>query len=72
MLFIPYLITLEDEKMESKLGFYNTHDVVLKEFRICDSTLRDGEQTAGVSFSIEDRKAIATLLDKIGTHQIQL
>ncbi len=58
--------------MESRLGFYNTHGVALKEFRICDSTLRDGEQTAGVSFSIEDRKEIATLLDKIGTHQIQL
>ena len=33
---------------------------------ICDVTLRDGEQTPGVSFSCEEKVKIATLLDEIG------
>ena len=39
---------------------------------ICDSTLRDGEQTAGVRFSLDDRTAIARALDEAGVPQIQL
>jgi isopropylmalate/homocitrate/citramalate synthase len=39
---------------------------------ICDSTLRDGEQTAGVHFGMDDRVAIARALDEAGVGQIQL
>jgi isopropylmalate/homocitrate/citramalate synthase len=39
---------------------------------ICDCTLRDGEQTAGVHFSLDDRVAIARALDDAGVGQIQL
>jgi methanogen homocitrate synthase len=38
---------------------------------ICDVTLRDGEQTPGVSFSQEEKQDIATRLDAIGIEIIE-
>lgn len=38
---------------------------------ICDVTLRDGEQTPGVSFTCEEKAAIAVLLDRIGIEVIE-
>jgi len=38
---------------------------------IVDTTLRDGEQTAGVVFSNNEKIRIAKLLDEIGVHQIE-
>jgi methanogen homocitrate synthase len=38
---------------------------------ICDVTLRDGEQTPGVSFSCEEKVKIATRLDEIGIEVIE-
>jgi len=38
---------------------------------ICDVTLRDGEQTPGVSFSCEEKVKIATMLDSIGVEVIE-
>ncbi len=39
--------------------------------RIVDTTLRDGEQTPGVLFSLKEKVKIATLLDKAGVHFIE-
>jgi len=38
---------------------------------ICDVTLRDGEQTPGVSFSCTEKVDIATMLDEIGIEVIE-
>ena len=40
--------------------------------RIDDTTLRDGEQTAGVVFSNDEKIRIACLLDAVGVHQIEV
>ncbi len=39
--------------------------------RLDDTTLRDGEQTAGVVFANKEKVRIARLLDEIGVHQIE-
>jgi homocitrate synthase NifV len=43
----------------------------MQEVRIVDTTLRDGEQTAGVVFTSKEKTEIAKLLDRIGIHQIE-
>ena len=42
-----------------------------RELRIVDTTLRDGEQTAGVVFSNKEKRQIARLLDEAGIYQIE-
>jgi 2-isopropylmalate synthase len=39
--------------------------------QIYDSTLRDGSQAEGISFSVEDKLMIARRLDEIGIHYIE-
>jgi isopropylmalate/homocitrate/citramalate synthase len=43
-----------------------------REIRILDSTLREGEQHPGVSFTIKQRIQIAWLLDSFGVNQIEI
>lgn len=43
----------------------------LKDVKICDTTLRDGEQTAGVLFSLEEKVEIAKMLVELGVEQIE-
>jgi len=47
----------------------NTHDTDRVHF--LDSTLRDGQQTQGVDFSVADKRAIATALDRLGIRYVE-
>ena len=38
---------------------------------IVDTTLRDGEQSAGIAFSKEDKVNLALKMDEIGVYQIE-
>ncbi len=44
---------------------------MVKTFKLYDTTLRDGSQTEGISFSLEDKINIARVLDDLGVHFIE-
>jgi len=39
--------------------------------QIYDTTLRDGAQTSGVDFSLEDKAAVAYMLDRLGIDYVE-
>jgi len=47
------------------------NDLIGREIIIDDTTLRDGEQSAGVVFSREEKLKIALMLDSIGVREIE-
>lgn len=59
--------------MSKELKDFDIKEVLpkIQEVRIDDTTLRDGEQTAGVVFANEEKIRIARLLDEVGVHQIE-
>jgi homocitrate synthase NifV len=57
--------------MNEKLAENATGKSEQKKIIIVDTTLRDGEQTAGVVFANREKVRIAKLLDEIGVHQIE-
>ena len=51
---------------------YNDSEREKKYIKILDSTLREGEQHPGVSFSNKQRIQIAWMLDSFGVDQIEI
>ena len=51
---------------------YNAYDKEPKRIRVLDSTLREGEQHPGVSFTNRQRIQIAWMLDYFGVDQIEI
>jgi len=43
----------------------------MRQVKIFDTTLRDGAQTEGISFTVEDKLKVAKLLDRLGVHYIE-
>lgn len=58
--------------MEHHLGIFNQAYVRRDPLILCDVTLREGEQTPGASFTLEEKKALVRLLDEIGIQQVQI
>jgi isopropylmalate/homocitrate/citramalate synthase len=52
--------------------FYNDSEKDKKHIKILDSTLREGEQHPGVSFSNKQRIQVAWMLDSFGVDQIEI
>src|ERR671930_2815073 len=51
---------------------YNGSDNYRERIRILDSTLREGEQHPGVSFTKKQRIQVAWMLDSFGVDQIEI
>ncbi|RMF29270.1 MAG: 2-isopropylmalate synthase, partial [Candidatus Nitrosothermus koennekii] len=51
---------------------YNEYNHKDKKIKILDSTLREGEQHPGVSFTVKQRVQIAWMLDYFGVDQIEI
>src|SRR3990167_8591059 len=53
-------------------NIYNAYDKNPKKIKVLDSTLREGEQHPGVSFTNKQRIQIAWMLDYFGVDQIEI
>ena len=59
------------KNLKRGIVFYITESIRGKHVTIFDTTLRDGEQTPGVSLTFEQKKDIASQLDKLGVDIIE-
>ena len=59
--------------MQYFISHYNKESEIAfpKDFIIYDTSLRDGEQTPGVCFSLNEKLEIARKLDQLRIHQIE-
>ncbi|MCX7919776.1 MAG: homocitrate synthase [bacterium] len=61
-----------DEEAATRIERPRKKTTIDSKVRIVDTTLRDGEQTAGIVFQPEEKIHIAQLLDKAGVYQIEV
>jgi len=65
-------MSLNSEDPNFYAHIYNELGNANKKIRILDSTLREGEQHPGVSFTVKQRIQIAWMLDSFGVDQIEI
>jgi isopropylmalate/homocitrate/citramalate synthase len=66
-------LSLKSEDPNHFANLYNeSRELKTRRIRILDSTLREGEQHPGVSFTIKQRIQIAWMLDSFGVDQIEI
>jgi len=65
-------MSLNSEDPNYYAHIYNDSDSANKKIRILDSTLREGEQHPGISFTVKQRIQIAWMLDSFGVDQIEI
>jgi 2-isopropylmalate synthase len=65
-------MSLISEDVNHYAHLYNESDKDNRTIKILDSTLREGEQHPGVSFSTKQRIQIAWMLDSFGVDQIEI
>lgn len=58
--------------MESSLGVFNKKLDRSSSLIFCDVTLREGEQTPGASFTLDEKMQLVRLLDEVGIGQVQI
>lgn len=65
-------MSLNSEDPNYYAHVYNDSGSPNKKIRILDSTLREGEQHPGISFTVKQRIQIAWMLDSFGVDQIEI
>ncbi|MGA9152636.1 MAG: 2-isopropylmalate synthase, partial [Candidatus Nitrosopolaris sp.] len=65
-------MSLNSEDPNYYAHVYNDSGRANKKIRILDSTLREGEQHPGISFTVKQRIQIAWMLDSFGVDQIEI
>ena len=65
-------MSLNSEDPNHYAHIYNESSSANKKIRILDSTLREGEQHPGISFTVKQRIQIAWMLDSFGVDQIEI
>ena len=65
-------MSLNSEDPNYYAHIYNESGSANKKIRILDSTLREGEQYPGISFTVKQRIQIAWMLDSFGVDQIEI
>ncbi|HET9774293.1 MAG TPA: 2-isopropylmalate synthase, partial [Nitrososphaeraceae archaeon] len=65
-------MTLKSDDPNYYAHYYNKVSEGQKKIKVLDSTLREGEQHPGVSFTSKQRIQIAWMLDSFGVDQIEI